>query len=131
MSKKPVTDETIVALHGEKSNLLLEAQMLIGVGNPDEAMERYALAAPMEVRIARFYARNGDKDMAARHRFSAAVCFAKSGSLRDAMKLFDALGRDRDTPGQYKGDALLWAARLRQQQHEALQAYGHSLQSVA
>ena len=69
--------------------------------------------------------------MAARHWFSVALCCAKSGSLREAMKVFNALGRDKNTPGQYKGEVLLWAARLRQQQRETLQAYGHSVQSVA
>jgi hypothetical protein len=131
MKKERDTPETIAALDADKSNLLLEAFILIGTGQPEEAIERYALAAPMEARIARYYTRSGDKDMAARHWFSAAICYAKSGSLRDALKLFDALGRDKDTPGQYKGDALLWAGRLRQQQRETLQAYGHSIQSAA
>jgi pentatricopeptide repeat protein len=129
VSKNFDTAETIAELDGEKSNLLMEAYVLIGTGEPEQAIERYALAAPMEVRIAAFYQKQGDAFMATRHRFSAAVCYAKSGSLRDALKLFDAMGRDRDIP-EYKGDALMWAARLRQKQRESLQAYGHSLQSV-
>jgi hypothetical protein len=131
MRKRLETEETIRESHGEKSNLLLEAQILIGIGNPEEAIERYALAAPMEARLARYYTRTGEKDMAARHWFSAAICYPKSGSLWDALKVFNALGRDKDTPGQYKGDALLWATRLRQQQRETLETYGHSVQSAA
>jgi hypothetical protein len=131
MSKRQVTEEAILELHGKKSNLLLEAQMLIGIGNPEEAMERYAQAAPMEVQIARFYARCKEKDMAAKHRFSAGVCYAKSGSLRNALQIFDALGRDNEIPGQYKIDALLWASHLRQQRREALKVYETPLQSVA
>lgn len=131
MNKKLYSEETIRDLHSEKSNLLLEAQMLVGIGNPEEAIERFALAAPMEARLARHYTRAGEKDMAARHWFSAAICYAKSGSLRDALKVFNALGRDKDTPGQYKGDALLWAARLRQQQRDMLQTYRQPLQSAA
>ena len=131
MRKGLDTEETIRDLHSEKSNLLLEAQMLIGIGNPEEAVECFALAAPMEARIARYYNRAGEKDMAARHRFSAPICYAKSGSLRDALKLFDALTWEKNAPGQYKGDAMLWAARLRQQQRETLQAYGHSVQLAA
>ena len=131
MRKGQETKETIAALHGAKSNLLLEAQMLIGTGEPEQAIERFALAAPMEAQIARYYARNGDPAMAARHQFSAAVCYAKSGSLREGLKIFDALSWDKNAPEQYKADALLWAVRLRQQQRETLQAYGRPLQSAA
>jgi len=125
------TEALILELQGQKSNLLLEAKMLLAMDNPDEAVERYALAAPMEERIARFRTRNGEKDLAALHRFSAAVCYMKSGNLRHAVKLFDALGRQRDIPGKYQTDALLLAARLRQQQRETLQGFGQSVQSVA
>ena len=82
-------------------------------------------------RLAAFYVRRGDTNMAARHRFSAALCYAKSGSMRDALKIFDALSRDKNAPEQYQADALLWAVRLRQQQRETLQAYGRPLQSAA
>ncbi len=131
MSKKHDMPETIAELIVNKSNLLLEASVLIGTGELEQAIERYALAAPMEARIARYYARAGEKDMAARHGFSAGICYAKSGSLRHALKLFDALSWEKNSPGQYKGYAILWAARLRQQQRDALQAYGHPMQSAA
>ena len=107
MRKKQETPETIAALHAEKSNLLLEADVLHGTGQTDEAIERYALAAPLEERIAAFYERQGDPIMAARSWFSAAVCYAKSGSLRDGLRIFDALGRGADNLGYYKGDAIL------------------------
>ena len=131
MRRKQETPETIAALDAEKSNLLMEAFVLIGTGDLEQAIERYAVAAPMEERIAAFYKKQGDPIMAARSWFSAAVCYAKSGSLRDALRIFDAMGWDRDTPGEYKGEILLWAARLRQQQRETLQAYGRPLQSAA
>ena len=131
MSKGQETAETIQKLHGAKSNLLLEAQMLIATGEPEQAIERYARVAPMEVRLASFYKKQGDLMMATRHRFSAAICYAKSGSLREALKLFDALSWDKNTSDQYKTEALLWATRLRQQQKEALQTYGHIVQSAA
>lgn len=131
MRHKQETEETILELQGRKSNLLLEAQMLVATGSTEEAIERYALAAPLEKRIANFRARNGQKELAARHRFSAAVCYAKSGSLRDALLLFDALGRNSDTPAPLKVDALLLAGRLRQQQRDALQAYAHPRQAAA
>ncbi len=131
MRKTSDTEEMIREVQGQKSTLLLEAQMLVATDSPDEAVERYAQAAPMEERIARYYARNKEKDLAALHRFSAAVCYMKSGSLRHALKLFEALGREQTIPRQYKVDALFLAARLRQQQRETLQAYGQSVQSVA
>ena len=131
MRKVQETEEYMVELHGNKSNLLLEAMVLLGTGNPEEAIERFALAAPMEVRIARYYSRNGDPIMAARHRLSAAICYAKSGSLRDALKLFTALGRDVKTPGEYKVDALFWLARIRQLQREVLQPHAEDLQQAA
>ena len=131
MRKKRDTPETIAALSAEKSNLLLEADVLDGTGQPDEAIERYARAAPMEERIAAFYEQQGDPIMAARSLFSAATCYAFSGSLREALRLFDMLGRGADALGYYKGDALLWAGRLRQQQRDALQVYKQPLQSAA
>ena len=131
MKKKQETPETIAALEAEKSNLLLEADVLRGTGQPDEAIERFALVAPMEERIAAFYEQQCDPIMAARSWFSAAVCYALSGSLREALRLFDVLGRGTDALGYYKGDALLWAGRLRQQQRDALQVYRQPLQSAA
>ena len=131
MRKIPETEETILEVQGQKSNLLLEAKLLLATDNPDEAVERYALVAPMEERIARFRAKNGQKDLAALHWFSAAVCYLKSGNSRHALKLFETLGRQPDIPGKYKADALLLASRLRQQQRETLQAYGASVQSAA
>ena len=131
MRKKYETPEAIAELDAAKSNLLLEAFVLIGTGELEQAIERYALAAPMEERISAFYTKQDDPIMAARHRFSAATCYAKSGSLRKALQLFDAMSWEKNMPGQYKGEAILWAARLRQQQREALRAYGHSLQSAA
>ena len=131
MRRKQETPETIAALDAEKSNLLMEAFVLIGTGDLEQAIERYAAAAPMEERIATFYKRQGDPIMAARSWLSAAVCYAKSGSSRDALRIFDAMGWDRETPGEYKGEVLLWAARLRQQQRDALQEYRQPLQSAA
>ena len=131
MRRKQEPPETIAALDAEKTNLLMEAFVLIATGDLEQAIERYAVAAPMEERIATFYKKQGDSVMAARSGFSAAVCYAKSGSLRDALRIFDALGWDRETPGEYKAEVLLWAARLRQQQRDALQVYRQPLQSVA
>ena len=131
MRKKQDTPEIIATLDAEKSSLLLEAHVLSITNQPDEAIERYALAAPMEERIAAFYERQGDPIMAARSRFSAATCYAFSGSLREALRIFDALGRGADALGYYKGDAILWAGRLRQQQRDALQVYRQPMQSAA
>jgi len=131
MRTKQETPETIAELNAEKSNLLLEADVLRGTGQLEQAIERYALAAPIEERIAAFYEKQGDPIMAARSWFSAATCYAFSGSLRDALRLFDMLGRGKDTLGYYKGDALLWSGRLRQQQRETLQTYAKPQQSAA
>lgn len=131
MRKNSDSSEFIAELEIQKSNLLLEAQMLAATGDPESAIDRYARAAPMEKRIANFYTVQHDPIEAARHRFSAAVCYAKSGSLRDALILFDALGRASDTPGDLKGNAILLAGRLRQQQRDTLQSYGHPLRAVA
>ena len=112
--------------------MLLEAHALSITNQPDDAIERYALAAPTKERIAAFYEEQGDPIMAARSWFSAAVCYALSGSLRDALRLFDMLGRGQDALGYYKGNAIIWAVRLRQQQQrDALQGYRQPLQSAA
>lgn len=124
------TEESIQRVQGKKSNLLLEAQMLQATGHPEEAIARFALAAPMEERIAAFRDRSGEKELAARHRFSAASCWAKTGNLHNAILLFDALGHDADTPGRLKVDALLFATRLREQQQTVFNSYAHTMQAV-
>ena len=131
MIKKIESQDMLADFDADKSNLLLEAMVLLGTGNPEEAIERFALAAPMEVRIARYYSRNGEPIMAAKHRLSAAICYAKSGSLRDALKLFTALGRDVKTPELYKEDALYWLTRIRQLLREVLQPVEEELQQAA
>jgi hypothetical protein len=131
MRRKTDTAETIQALQGEKSNLLLEAQMLAATGNADGAIERYALAAPKEERIAAYYRKQGENVQAARHLFSAAVCWAKTGNLHNAITLFDALSDSASTPGRLKVDAMLFAAHLRQQQRNILQSYSPTLQVAA
>lgn len=124
MRKKQDTAEIIAELNIEKSNLLLEARMLEITEQTDQAIERYARVAPMEERIAAFYEKQGDPIMAARSWFSAATCYVFSGSHRDALRLYDMLGRGKDTLGYYKTDALMWSGRLRQQQREMLKTYG-------
>jgi hypothetical protein len=131
MTKTTEPGETIEEMEGEKSNLLLEAQMLMATGNEAEAISRFALAAPKEERIAAYYEQHGESALAAQHRFSAAVCRAKSGNLYDAITLFDALSESPDTPGRLKVDALLFAARLREQQRNVLQSYAHFRQVSA
>lgn len=124
------TEESIQRLQGEKSNLLLEAQMLQAMRRPEEAIARFALAASIEERIAASREKIGEKEIAARHRFSAAVCWAKAGNLHNAILLFDALNRSTDTPGRLKVDALLFADRLREQQQIVFQSYPQTLQAV-
>jgi hypothetical protein len=104
--------------------------MLAATANPDQAIRRYALAAPKEERIAAYYNRQGDKAMAAYHQFSAAACWAKIGNLHKAITLFDALGESASTPGRMKVDALLFASRLREQQRSILQSYSQTLQAA-
>jgi hypothetical protein len=123
--------ELIQDLEAEKSNLLLEAQLLVATGNLPEAITRFALAAPKEERIAAYYSDQGESAIAARHLFSAAVCRAKTGNLHDAITLFNALSASPDTPGRLKVEALLFAASLREQQRNVLQSYVHTLQVIA
>jgi hypothetical protein len=117
------TEESIERIQGEKSNLLLEAQMFQAMGHPEEAIARFALAAPMEERIATYRDKTGEKELAARHRFSAAMCWAKSGNLHDAIGLFESLNHNADAPGRLRIDALLFANRLREQQQFVFQTY--------
>lgn len=117
------TEESVERIQGEKSNLLLEAQMFQATGQTEEAIARFVLAAPLEERIATYWEKTGDKELAARHRFSAASCWAKSGNLQDAIVLFEALNRNPDTPGQLRIEALLFAGRLREQQQIVFKSY--------
>ena len=130
MRRAQDTEVSIQGLQGEKSDLLLEAQMFQGMGRSEEAITRFALAAPMEERIALYWERAGEKEMAARHRFSAATCWAKAGNLYNAIMLFDALSRGADTPGRIKVDALLFADRLREQQKIAFTAYRETMRAA-
>ena len=113
MRKKYETQETIDALDADKSNLLMEAAVLRGTGQPDEAIERYALAAPMEERIAAFYERQGDPIMAARSWFSAATCYAFSSNLWDALRILKKMDKNKATPATYKGEILVLMGHLR------------------
>ncbi len=124
------TEESIQRIQGEKSNLLLEAQMFQSMGQAEEAIARFVLAAPMEERIAAYRNKVGEKELAARHRFSAASCWAKSGNLHNAIVLFDALNRNPDTPGQLRIDALLFASRLREQQQIVFKSYLQNTQAA-
>ena len=130
MRRKTDTAETIIALQGEKSNLLLEAQMLAATGNAEAAIERYAQAAPKEERIAAYYTKQRENAQAARHLFSAAVCWAKIGNLHNAITLFDALRDSPVTPGRMKVDAMLYAAQLREQQRSVIQSYSQTSQAA-
>lgn len=123
MRRKPDTAETIAELNIEKSNLLMEAFALQITNQWDEAIERYATAAPMEERIAAFCEKQGDPAMAARSWFSAASCYAKSGSLRDALRILERMTKNKETPGTYKGEMIVMMGHLRQQQRDGLQAY--------
>ncbi len=131
MKKRNDTLETIVFLESEKSNFLLKAQMLTATGNPEGAIERFALAASLEGRIAEYYINQQEPAEAARHWFSAAVCHAKTGNLYSAIARFDELSRSTDTPGRLKIDALLFASRLREQQRNALFSASQILEVVA
>ena len=124
------TEESIQRLQGEKSNLLLEAQMFQAMGQAEEAIGRFALAAPIEERIAAYRDKVGEKELAARHRFSAASCWAKSGNLYNAIVLFEALNRNSDTPGRLRVDALLFANRLREQQQIVFKSYPQTMQTA-
>jgi hypothetical protein len=124
------TEESIQRVQGEKSNFLLESRMCQAIGNVEEAIARFALAAPLEERIATYRDKTGEKELAARHRFSAASCWAKSGNLHDAIALFDALNRDPDTPGRLRVDALLFANRLREQQQALYNSYLQTTQAA-
>ncbi len=131
MRRKQEMAEAIRELEIEKSNLILEAAVLRGTGQLDEAIEHYALVAPMEERIAAFYEKQGDPAMAARSWFSAATCYGKSGSLRDALRVLEKMTKNKETPGTYKGEILVMMGYLRQQQREVLQAYRQPQQSAA
>ena len=124
------TEESIQRLQGEKSNLLLEAQMFQAMGQAEESIARFVLAAPMEERIAAYRDKAGEKELAARHRFSAASCWAKSGNLYNAIVLFDALNRNADTPGRLRVEALLFANRLREQQQTVFNSYPQTMHAV-
>jgi hypothetical protein len=130
MRRRHDTEESIQRLQGQKSDLLLEAQMLQGMGRTEEAIARFAQAAPMEERIAAYREKTGEKELAARHLFSAAACWAKAGNLHNAILLFNALHDDPDTPGRLKVDALLFADRLREQQQAVFKSYPQTMQAV-
>ena len=104
--------------------------MLQAMGRSEDSIARFALVAPMEERIAVFRDKMGEQEMGARHRFSAAACWAKTGNLHNAIQLFDALSRSSDTPGRLKVDALLISNRLREQQQTVFKSCPQSMQPV-
>lgn len=130
MRKTLDTEESIQQIQGEKSNLLLEAQMFQAMEHEEKAIACFAQAAPIEERIAAYRDKTGEKELAARHRFSAASCWAKSGNLHSAIVMFDALHSNPDAPGRMRVDALLFASRLREQQQALFKSSIQAMQAA-
>lgn len=81
-----------------KSNLLLEAQLLLGQNLPDEAALKFVQAAEIEERLADICETMKLSTKALVHRFSAVCCWAQAGNFHSAINLGEQLLAQADLP---------------------------------
>lgn len=81
-----------------KSNLIVEAELLITQHQPDAAADRFAQAAAIEERLSSHCADQGLQDKSWVHLFSAASCWARAGDFHTAIRLGEQLQADAALP---------------------------------
>ena len=98
MSNRPVRgisrqglDASFESEEVRKSNLLLEAQLLLAQKRPDEAAFRFAQAAEIEAQLSNQCEAKGLLEKAWVHWFSGICCWAQAGNFHDAISLADQM----------------------------------------
>lgn len=98
----------------QKSNLILEANLLKQQGLYPQAAHKFAVAADLEEALAAELIGSGHADKAFIHRFSAISCWTQAGDLHRALQ---------------SGERLLQQEALSQAQRQQVAVYLETLQS--
>ena len=82
----------------EKSNLILEANLLKAQGQHQTAADRFAQAARIEEQLSDVLDRQGLRQKFFMHRFSALSCWVQAGNVYQALVMGEALLARNDLP---------------------------------
>lgn len=102
----------------QKSNLILEANLLKAQARHQDAADRFAQAAAIEEQLCQVLLHKGLRDKYFAHRFSALSCWAQAGDVYHAIVLGDELLARADLPDPLRARIeeyvqLLQARRVR------------------
>lgn len=106
-------DASFLADEAQKSDLLLNAQLLRAQGDAEAAAAKLAEAAALEERLSEWCAARGLRDKARVHRFSAASCWAQAGNFYQAIAWCNALLAEADLPDRLRRRVQDYAQQLR------------------
>lgn len=101
-----------------KSNLILEAQVLVAQQQADAAADRFAKAAEIEERLGSRCAELSLLQKSWVHLFSAASCWARAGDFHTALGVADELLAEPDLPSLLRQRVLGFADTIRQRRSE-------------
>jgi hypothetical protein len=90
--------ETFLSNERQKSELILEANLLKAQGQFAEASDRFAEAAEIEERLAAELVTMGHQKKAFIHQFSAVSCWAQAGDLHWAITLGEQMLQENNLP---------------------------------
>ncbi len=96
-----------------KSNLLLEAKLLLAQGQNDEATHRFAEAARIETDLANYCDKHGYPESARLHRYSSIGCWAGAGNFYQALADAEVMLRQSDIPDRLRRDIETYAQTIR------------------
>lgn len=102
----------------QKSNLLLQAQLLRSQGQTDSAADLFAQAAQIEERLARARLQLGQREQAFAHQFSALSCWAQAGNWHLAITLGEQLLAEPDLGASLRAQVQDYTQLLRKRRAE-------------
>jgi hypothetical protein len=111
-------EQPFEAIESHKSNLLLEAQLMLAQEESDAAAQKFAGAAFLEEELSKRRLEQGQRDQAWVHRFSAASCWAQAGNFYQAIQWCDDLLKEPDVPESLRRRVRAFADQLRSRRHD-------------
>lgn len=106
-------DDRYAADEVRKSNLILQARLLLAQNQEDAAAAHFAKAAEWEEQLTQRCLTGGMRDKAAAHHFSAAGCWAQAGNFFRAIVLCDELLGQAGVTDRLRREAQEYAHKLR------------------
>jgi hypothetical protein len=111
-------DDAFAAEEAQKSNLILEGQLLTAQQQPDAAADRFAQAAAIEEQLSARCAAEGLADKSWVHIFSAASCWARAGDFHTAIVLGEQLLAQPGLPPRLRERVEEFTRALRQRRRQ-------------